>query len=125
MKSGRQGTILRIVSEQSIETQNQLMDELKKRGITATQAIRSRFPGVEYTWNENLTRYFAQHCGEEVDWVVDLGVQFASEKSRTPSQPTLSAFIIEIPFRVIICGVIKGIPPSIIPDPCLQDRFPI
>ena len=53
------------------------------------EGYRSRFPGVEYTWNENLTRYFAQHCGEEVDWVVDLGVQFASEKSRTPSQPTL------------------------------------
>ena len=33
MKSGRQGTILRIISEQSIETQNQLMDELKKRGV--------------------------------------------------------------------------------------------
>ena len=31
MKSGRQGTILRIISEQSIETQNQLMDELKKQ----------------------------------------------------------------------------------------------
>ncbi len=42
MKSGRQGTILRIVSEQSIETQNQLMDELKKCGITATQATLSR-----------------------------------------------------------------------------------
>lgn len=42
MKSGRQGTILRIVSEQSIETQNQLMDELKKRGITTTQATLSR-----------------------------------------------------------------------------------
>lgn len=37
MKSGRQGTILRIISEQSIETQNQLMDELKKRGIDTTQ----------------------------------------------------------------------------------------
>ena len=36
MKSGRQGTILRIISEQSIETQNQLMDELKKRGIDTT-----------------------------------------------------------------------------------------
>lgn len=53
------------------------------------EGYRTRFPGVEYTWNENLTRYFAQHCGEEVDWVVDLGVQFASEKNRTPSQPTL------------------------------------
>ena len=42
MKSGRQGTILRIISEQSIETQNQLMDELKKRGIDTTQATLSR-----------------------------------------------------------------------------------
>ena len=53
------------------------------------EGYRSRFPGVEYTWNEDLTRYFAQHCGEEVDWVVDLGVEFPSEKNRTPSQPTL------------------------------------
>ena len=53
------------------------------------EGYRSRFPDVEYTWNEDLTRYFAQHCGEEVDWVVDLGVEFASEKNRTPSQPTL------------------------------------
>ena len=42
MKSGRQGTILRIISEQSIETQNQLMGELKKRGIDTTQATLSR-----------------------------------------------------------------------------------
>ena len=42
MKSGRQGIILRIVSEQIIETQNQLMDELKKHGINATQATLSR-----------------------------------------------------------------------------------
>ncbi len=42
MKSGRQSTILRIISEQSIETQNQLMDELKKRGIDTTQATLSR-----------------------------------------------------------------------------------
>ena len=41
MKSGRQGIILRIVSEQIIETQNQLMDELKKHGINATQATLS------------------------------------------------------------------------------------
>lgn len=53
------------------------------------EGYRSRFPDVEYTWNEDLTRYFAQHCGEEVDWIVDLGVEFASEKNRTPSQPTL------------------------------------
>ena len=42
MKSSRQSIILRIISEQNIETQNQLMDELKKRGITATQATLSR-----------------------------------------------------------------------------------
>ena len=41
MKSGRQGIILRIVSEQIIETQNQLMDELKKHGINATQATQA------------------------------------------------------------------------------------
>ena len=38
----------------------------------------------------------------------------------TPSQRALSAFIIVHP-----CRVIKGIPPSMIPDPCLQDWFPI
>ena len=42
MKSGRQDTILQIISEQKIETQNQLMDELKKRGIESTQATLSR-----------------------------------------------------------------------------------
>ena len=42
MKSGRQGTILRIVSEQSIETQNQLMQELAARGVKSTQATLSR-----------------------------------------------------------------------------------
>ena len=42
MKAGRQGVILRIISEQDIETQNQLMDELKKRGIDSTQATLSR-----------------------------------------------------------------------------------
>lgn len=42
MKSSRQSIILRIISEQNIETQNQLMDELKKRGIESTQATLSR-----------------------------------------------------------------------------------
>lgn len=50
---------------------------------------RSRFPDVEYTWDEDLLRYFASHCGEEVDYVVGLGVEFASEANRKPSQPTL------------------------------------
>ena len=43
MKSGRQGTILRIISEQSIETQNQLMDELKKRGIKFVVASGNQY----------------------------------------------------------------------------------
>ena len=42
MKPGRQGIILKIISEQDIETQNQLMEELKKRGIVSTQATLSR-----------------------------------------------------------------------------------
>ena len=84
------GTLIGINSklqaEAGIEDDPELLVEDVRR---LNEGYRSRFPGVEYTWNENLTRYFAQHCGEEVDWVVDLGVQFASEKSRTPSQPTL------------------------------------
>ena len=84
------GTLIGINSklqaEAGIEDDPELLVEDVRR---LNAGYRTRFPGVEYTWNENLTRYFAQHCGEEVDWVVDLGVQFASEKNRTPSQPTL------------------------------------
>lgn len=47
---------------------------------------QSRNPDVEYSWNKDLGVYFANHCGEEVDWVTSLGIEFAS---RTPSQPTL------------------------------------
>ena len=50
---------------------------------------RGRNPGVEYTWNTELLDYFAHTCGSEVDYVVELGVQFASDASRRPSQPTL------------------------------------
>lgn len=50
---------------------------------------KSRNPGVEYSYDTDLALYFAQHCGAEVDWVVDNGVQFASEANRKPSQPTL------------------------------------
>ncbi len=42
MKSGRHDVILRIISEQNIETQNQLIEELKKHGIESTQATLSR-----------------------------------------------------------------------------------
>lgn len=47
---------------------------------------QSRNPDVEYSWNKDLGVYFANHCGEEVDWVTSLGIEFTS---RTPSQPTL------------------------------------
>ena len=42
MKSMRQVNILSIVEEQEIETQDQLVDALRERGIEATQATVSR-----------------------------------------------------------------------------------
>ena len=42
MKSARQNKILEIIAEKDVETQNQLIDELAKRGIKSTQATLSR-----------------------------------------------------------------------------------
>ncbi|MBQ9044796.1 MAG: arginine repressor [Oscillospiraceae bacterium] len=42
MKSTRQNVILSIIEKEDIETQNQLMEALAKRGITSTQATLSR-----------------------------------------------------------------------------------
>lgn len=42
MKPGRQNVILDIISQQDIETQNQLMEALAERGIRSTQATLSR-----------------------------------------------------------------------------------
>lgn len=42
MKAGRQEEILRIIAEQEIETQDQLLEELKKCGYPSTQATISR-----------------------------------------------------------------------------------
>ena len=42
MKSTRQNIILQIISEQEIETQNQLMDVLAQHGVSSTQATLSR-----------------------------------------------------------------------------------
>ena len=42
MKGTRQAEILRIISEVEVETQEQLLDELSRRGIQATQATISR-----------------------------------------------------------------------------------
>ena len=42
MKSARHSLILEIIEEQDIETQEELADELKRRGIRVTQATVSR-----------------------------------------------------------------------------------
>ena len=42
MKPGRQSVIMEIISNEDIETQNQLLDALAKRGIKSTQATLSR-----------------------------------------------------------------------------------
>ena len=42
MKPGRQDVILKIISEQNIQTQHQLMQALAERGIKSTQATLSR-----------------------------------------------------------------------------------
>ncbi len=42
VKSGRQDAIKKIISENEIETQNQLLEELDKIGIRTTQATLSR-----------------------------------------------------------------------------------
>jgi len=42
MKSTRQDVILQIIAEKDVETQDQLLCELKKRGIPSTQATISR-----------------------------------------------------------------------------------
>lgn len=42
MKGTRQAEILRIIAEIEVETQEQLLDELARRGIQATQATISR-----------------------------------------------------------------------------------
>ena len=42
MKNDRQSMILEIISQENIETQEQLLAELKLRGFTTTQATISR-----------------------------------------------------------------------------------
>ena len=42
MKYSRQNVIMEIISQKDIETQNQLIEELSKRGIKSTQATLSR-----------------------------------------------------------------------------------
>ena len=42
MKDARQSEILNIIRSSEVETQEQLLDELKLRGFSATQATISR-----------------------------------------------------------------------------------
>jgi transcriptional regulator of arginine metabolism len=42
MKLDRQNVIMEIIAEQDIETQNQLLEALEKRGVKSTQATLSR-----------------------------------------------------------------------------------
>lgn len=42
MKSARQDVILEVIKQQDVETQNQLMEALLKRGVRSTQATISR-----------------------------------------------------------------------------------
>ena len=42
MKANRQAEILRIITEQNVETQEEMLENLRKRGIRATQATISR-----------------------------------------------------------------------------------
>ena len=42
MKSSRQAVILEVIAEQAIETQGQLLDALRERGVESTQATVSR-----------------------------------------------------------------------------------
>ena len=42
MKNDRQNMILEIISQENIETQEQLLSRLQARGITSTQATISR-----------------------------------------------------------------------------------
>ncbi len=54
--------------------------------IRLNEGYKEIYPEAEYTWNEDLGRYYAEHSGEAVDWLDELG---ADMKDRTPSQPTL------------------------------------
>lgn len=84
------GTLIGIKSKLQAEYGIEDEYELLAQDVDRLNAgYRSRNPGVEYTWNTELLDYFAKTCGSEVDYVVDLGVQFASDKNRRPSQPTL------------------------------------
>lgn len=84
------GTLIGIKSKLQAEYGIEDEYELLAQDVDRLNAgYRSRNPGIEYTWNTELLDYFAKTCGSEVDYVVDLGVQFASDKNRRPSQPTL------------------------------------
>lgn len=54
--------------------------------IRLNEGHKKIYPDAEYTWNEDLGRYYAENSGAAVDWLDELG---ADMKDRAPSQPTL------------------------------------
>ena len=56
MKKERQSAILRIIATTDIETQNQLIEELEKLGISSTQATMSRDIKELHLYKELTTR---------------------------------------------------------------------
>ena len=71
MKSTRQNIILQIISEQEIETQNQLMDVLAQHGVSSTQATLSRDIKELYLYKEPLgggrSRYAVSNKADHID----------------------------------------------------------
>ena len=54
MKNDRQNMILEIISQENIETQEQLLQRLQERGITSTQATISRDIKQMHLINESI-----------------------------------------------------------------------
>ncbi|MDR0838573.1 MAG: arginine repressor [Oscillospiraceae bacterium] len=80
MKVTRQGTILKIISAQDIETQHQLIESLKENGITATQATVSRDIKELHLVKELTTRgtyrYATGASAEEINYSTRLRAIF-------------------------------------------------
>lgn len=77
------GTKMQIESGITDDTADKFFSDF----VRLNENYKSLNPGVDYTWNESLGRYYAEYSGPAVDWLVEtLG---ATVKDRTPGQPTL------------------------------------
>ena len=69
MKSKRQEEILRIIEEVDVETQDQLLEQLRLRGVTSTQATISRdikeLRLVKVNDSRSGPRYVVAHAAEQ------------------------------------------------------------